>query len=47
MTYHGDCTGPVGAHVYHSMCPHTWTSSSTGREHVCKCSCHNDNEEAA
>jgi hypothetical protein len=39
-TFHGDCTGPVGAHIYHGTCPHTWVSQFTGNQHTCTCECH-------
>lgn len=44
MTYHGDCTGPIGARLYHSTCPHTWVSTFTGAELTCACSCHHESE---
>lgn len=45
--FHGDCIGPVGAHLYHGTCPHIWVSQFTGNEYVCECTCHNERENAA
>jgi hypothetical protein len=42
MTFHGDCVGPIGSHLYHGSCPHTWTSSTTGRVMTCGCTCHEE-----
>lgn len=44
MTFHGDCTGPTGAVLYHSTCPGEWPKTYGG-VHVCECYCHTTPEE--